>query len=193
MSGGEIGIYTASADLQAAIVEAQLEFITSGAGARLVRLALGGFCLLRVEEDAPRHALVTLPPDRAMIAFPTRSAAFQVWQDAVMSSGEMMLFGPGASFRHAMSRAGAWAWIVFGRQDVKEWHRVLSGRELELPRSGVVFRPRRKAFARLVRIHEEVARLVEKRPAIFARPEVARALERELIRAVVNALEPQNG
>jgi hypothetical protein len=192
MSGGEIGTYTTSADLQAAICEAHLEYVTPGAGGRLVRVTLGGFCVLRVEEDAPRQALVTLPQDRALIAFPTRSAAFQVWQDVVMRPGTLMLFGPGASFRHAMSRGGAWAWIVFGRQDVKEWHRALSGRELDIPESSLLVRPHRKAFASLLRFHEQAARLVEKRPTIFAQPEVTRALEQELIRAVVNALEPQN-
>jgi len=92
-----------------------------------------------------------------------------------------------------MSRAGAWAWIVFGRQTICDWHRLLSGRELDLPRSGVVFRPRRKAFDRLVRIHEEAARLAENEPATFAHPEIGRALEQELIRSVVAALTPRNG
>ena len=88
--------------------------------ARLVRLALGGFQLLRIEEDAPRKAVVTVPQDRVMIAFPILSADFQVWRHEVMRPCDLMLLGPGASFRHTMSRAGGWAWIVVDRKTIAE-------------------------------------------------------------------------
>jgi hypothetical protein len=194
MPVGEVGIYTDPAHLEAAILEAHLEIVSQGAfEARLSRLTLGGFHLLRVEEKAPRCARVTLPGDSALIAFPTRSGQFQVWDETTIRHGRLMFYGPGARFRHVLRRAGAWAWIVVSRQVVAEWHRVLLGRELDLPGSGALLHPPGKAFARLVRLHEEAARLAENEPAILAHPEAARSLEHELIGSVVTVVRSRNG
>jgi AraC-like DNA-binding protein len=51
-----------------------------------------------------------------------------------------------------------------------------------------VLRLSSSAIARLRRLHADARRLVEKKPALFAHPEVARALEQELICALVTCL-----
>ena len=49
------------------------------------------------------------------------------------------------------------------------------------------------ASARLLYLHTEASRLVEELLGIIARPEVTRALEQELIHALIHCLTPDEG
>jgi AraC-like DNA-binding protein len=66
--------------------------------------------------------------------------------------------------------------------------KALTGVKITLPPVGRVLRPSRTAAARLLRLHSKVSRLAETRHELIANPEVTRALEQELLHALVNCL-----
>jgi hypothetical protein len=143
MSGGKSAVYTEAAQFEAGLVEARFEVNSRGPfEARLSRIVLGDFRLLNVEERGPRTATVTLPRDCVVIAYPTEGARRQTWDDLVVQPGRLIVFGPGARFRHSMAGRGAWAWIVARRQSINRWRRILSGSDQDLPNP-------RRSFVRL--------------------------------------------
>jgi len=66
--------------------------------------------------------------------------------------------------------------------------KALTGLKLTSPSAGRALRPSRGAAVRLLRLHSRACRLAETRRKLIANPEVARALEQELLHALVNCL-----
>jgi transcriptional regulator GlxA family with amidase domain len=73
-------------------------------------------------------------------------------------------------------------------EDLAAYGRALVGRELNAPPATRVVRPSPAAMARLVKLHTAAAGLATDAPDILAHPEVARATEQELVRALVTCL-----
>jgi transcriptional regulator GlxA family with amidase domain len=69
---------------------------------------------------------------------------------------------------------------------------ALTGLEIASPPVGRVLRPSRSATERLLRLHSKACRLAETRLKLIAHPEVARALERELLHALVHCLAAED-
>ena len=66
--------------------------------------------------------------------------------------------------------------------------KALTGTKIMSPPEGRVLRPSRGAASRFLRLHSKVCRLVETRLELIANPEVARALQQELLQALINCL-----
>lgn len=185
-------VYRKAADFQTAIVEARFELDVQGPyEAILSRVVLGAFRLLRVEERSARQATVSLPDKCVLIAFPTEGASRQTWDNVETRRGELLFFGPGASFHHSLSGRGSWAWIVAEPHSLSKWRRIFSGWEPDLPQSSSILRPSSKVFKKLDRLHEEAASLSVSNPEFLEHGEVLRSLEQELIQAIVTALASQ--
>jgi len=66
--------------------------------------------------------------------------------------------------------------------------RALLGREIVAAAPACILRPAPEALREIRHLHGQACRLARHRPALLARPEVARALEQDLIHALVWAL-----
>jgi AraC-like DNA-binding protein len=66
--------------------------------------------------------------------------------------------------------------------------KALTGLDITSPPVGRLLRPSRTAAARLLRLHSKACHLAETRRELIAHPEVSRALEQELLHALVNCL-----
>jgi len=66
--------------------------------------------------------------------------------------------------------------------------KALTGLKITSPPVGRVLRPSRSAASGLLRLFSRACRLAETRHKLIANPEVARALEQELLHALVNCL-----
>ena len=74
------------------------------------------------------------------------------------------------------------------RKHLETYCEVLSGKTLSVPAAARIVRPAARDAARLRRLHAQACRLAETRPKVLAHPEVARALEDDLIHALVTCL-----
>jgi AraC-like DNA-binding protein len=73
-------------------------------------------------------------------------------------------------------------------EHLDDYGRVLAEQDLLPPRVGQILRPAPRKMARVRRLHKEACRLAESRPKILMHPEVAHALEQDLIHALVVCL-----
>jgi transcriptional regulator GlxA family with amidase domain len=77
--------------------------------------------------------------------------------------------------------------ISISPRDLETYGRVLLDREL-MPEAARLLRPSARSSAELLRLHVQAGHLARTRPKLLARREVRRALEQELIHALVTAL-----
>jgi AraC-like DNA-binding protein len=156
--------------------------------ARLTWAELHDLQVLQCEEEFPRIAYVGLGPQLSFVSFPAHSVPLPVWGGTELRPGEIVFHGRGE--RLHQSTPGACLWNVIGMEpgQLGKYGRAISGNPFAVPSVGEILRPAPRDVARLRRLHAQVCRLAETKPRLLAHTEVARALEQDLIQAVVACL-----
>jgi AraC-like DNA-binding protein len=176
---------------EASVRRAEIELIiTCGAGfnARLTCAELHQLRLLRCEEGLPRIGYVTFPSQLACISFPANSDPLPKWRGAEMQAGDIMLHSLGDRLHQTTQGPSIWNLITLDPAELDHYGRTLFEKPLPPPPEGRVLRPSKRDAARLRRLHALACRLAETKPKILAHPGVARAIEQDLIHALVTCL-----
>ena len=100
-------------------------------------------------------------------------------------AGEIVVEAPDFASHVRAPAAFAWGSMSLAPEDLAAYGRALAGRELAAPATTRILRPSPAAMARLVHLHRAASNLATTVPDIFAHPEVARAMEQELVRAMI--------
>ena len=133
-------------------------------------------------------AYVHLAPRLAFVTFPTNPGPLPVWRGTELKAGEIMFHGRGERLHQLTPGPFAWSVIAVDPGALEHYGRALSGKSLPAPADGRILRPSRRDAARLRRLHAQVCRLAETKSKMLSHSEVARALEQDLIHALVNCL-----
>jgi len=178
------------ADYQAAFGDTSLKLTLTGGGnfkARLTWLNLRYLRVVRGRENLPRIAYISLPPERVVFSFPTGTAP-AVWSGLKLRFGDILFRSRGQRTHRWAAGESQWGHISLPPEQFAACGKALTGMEMALPPDGRVLRPSGGAAARFLRLHSRVCRLAETRHELIKHPEVARALEQELLHALVNCL-----
>jgi AraC-like DNA-binding protein len=144
--------------------------------------------LARCSESAPRVAFVALAAGPVFVSFPIRHAPPPVWSGVEMRSGEIMVHGSGDHVYQRTSGASRWGLISLASKDLADLSQALTHTVLSRPSVAKILRPPSRVFADLMRLHAQACRLAETKPDMIAHPEVTRALEHDLLYALVHCL-----
>jgi len=183
--------FTNPDDYQAGIGDASVNFIVTGGGefnARLTWLNLRRFRVLRASENLPRIAFISLSPARVFISFPSSEGPPLTYGGLGVQFGDVVFHSRGERTHQRTNGESQWGLISLPPEQLAACGKALTGRKITSPPAGRVLRPSRSAATRLLRLHSKACRLAEKRHELTANPEVARALEQELLHALVNCL-----
>jgi AraC-like DNA-binding protein len=181
---------------QASIAGAKVNLVFTGRGdfnARLTRVELPNLRLQRAEENLPRIAYVALAPDLAVVAFPLRADPPPICSGMVLQADDVVFHARGERMHQRTSGPGDWASVSLTPEHLAVYGQVLTGRNLEPPPVGRILRPPARPAAHLRRLHAEACHLAETKPRVLAHPEVARALEHDLLHALVECLTADAG
>jgi hypothetical protein len=192
MPGNGAYAFTEPGDYEASVDEARIELVVTGRGpfkASLTRAELGQLHLLRSQEDLASIYL-TLPADLVLVAFPKRFDPRPVWGGQELRRGDMIFHGLGERVHQRTAGPSEKGFIALTPESLAFWSKVLTEDEVVPPNFGQIFRPSGATASRLVRLHASACGLVEKSPEVIAHPEVARALEQEMIHALITCLRP---
>ena len=187
-------VFTEPGDLEASVDEANIELVVTGCGpfkAKLTRADLGQLHLLRFQEDLASVAYSALRVDLAFVAFPTRFDPPPVWGGEELRSGDIIFYGLGEHGHARTTGPSDKSFIVLKPEHLAFWSRALTGDEVVPPKFARIFRPSLATMPRLRYLHSSACDLVEKSPTTIAHPEVARAIEQELIHALITCLKPE--
>lgn len=188
MPGGGTRTFLEPDHYEASLREAQIEAVIISQGkfnARLTRAELQSFDVLRCEEDFPRVGFVHLAPSLAFVTCPTPPTQ---WRGSELQTGDIMFHSPGERLHQSTSGSFVWNVIAIDPAQLEHYGRALTAKRLVPPQNGQVLRPLRRDVARLRRLHAQVCRLAETNSKMLSHPEVARAIEQELIHALVTCL-----
>jgi AraC-like DNA-binding protein len=143
--------------------------------------------LSRCTESAPRVAFVALAPGPVFVSFPIRYASPPVWSGVEMRPGQIVLHGCGDHIYQRTSGAGRWGLMSLAPKELADLSQALTHAILPPP-TAKILRPPARVVADLMRLHTQVCRLAETKPDTIVHRQVARALEHDLLYALVNCL-----
>jgi AraC-like DNA-binding protein len=176
---------------QAGIADASVNLIFTGGGdfkARLTWLNLRHIRVLRAYENLPHVAFISLSGAQVLVSFPTSAGAPLTYGGLGLQFGDVVFHALGERMHQRTGGKSQWGIMSLSPEQLAACSKALTGLSMVPPSNGRVLRPSRSAGARLLRLHSKVCRLAETRNKLIANPEVERALEQELLHALVNCL-----
>jgi AraC-like DNA-binding protein len=191
MTENGTGTFADPDDYQAGIGGASVNLIITGGGdfkARLTWLHLRHFRVLRGCENLPRIAFFSLSPAQVFVSFPTSEGPPLTYSGLGLQFGDVVFHSRGERTHQRTNGESPWGLISLPPEQLAACSKALTGMKITAPPVGRVLRPSRSAAVRLLRLHSRACRLAETRHKLIANPEVARALEQELLHALVNCL-----
>jgi AraC-like DNA-binding protein len=192
MPSGSTFLFDDPSPFQNAIRAAYADVVPTGKGeykAELTQINLHQLWLQRGYEQLPRILDYTPTTDRAPIAFSGNSNRSIVHHDGrELSGGEIIITAPGSVHYHRSAGPTDLSTMSLRPEDLAEAGRVLAGREMRVPSAVRILRPSPELFSRLRQLHEAAVFLATNTPDVLAFPEIARALENELVHVMVRCL-----
>jgi len=156
--------------------------------ARLTWVELPQLRLLRAQEASPRVAYVSLPPEPVYVIFPTQRGLPLICNGTELQFGDFMLHSRGERLHQRTVAASRWGSIALTPALLSAFGRTIMGQDLVPPPVGRILRPLPADRLRLLRLHAQAGRIAETNLRHLSHPEVARALEQDLIWALATCL-----
>ena len=185
--------FTNPDDYCAAIRGAHVNLILTGPGdfkARLTWLKLRHVHVVHGRESVARIAYVSLQPNRAFVSFLQSSETPPIWNGIELGARDLVFHSLGEHAHQWTKGPSQWSVVSLPIAQLLHYGKVLTDLSLTPPPVGRVLRPRSGAAAQVRRLLSAACRLAETKPEIIAHREAARALEHDLIHALVNCLTP---
>jgi AraC-like DNA-binding protein len=164
--------------------------LTNGVGfkARQTWVEFGHLHLLRNEENLPRVAYISLPPERVFVGFPRGTGPPPTWGGMKLKSGEIVLHGIGERLHYRTNAASRWGYVSLAPHHLAAYRRAIAGVDLGVSSMGRILRPTGRAKSELLSLHAQACHLADTKPKMITHPEVARSLEQQLAHALVKCL-----
>ena len=158
--------------------------------AELTRVDLHRLWMQRSVEELPRITHASLSTSsRNPLFFLTDALQPNMHHTGMeVSPGTIVVYAAGAEHHHRTSAACRWGSMSLTTEALAEVGRTLVGRDLVPPAMTHLIKPDPAVMTRLLALHQAAGRLAATVPDILAHPEVAKALEQQLIRTMVECL-----
>jgi len=192
MPGSTISTFTDPDEYQSAIRATAAKLIISKPGtfkANLTRIDLHRLWMQRGEETLGRVVHSALDPSRISVFFLADDQLAPIRRHRMeISSGEITFHAKGGEAYLRSFAESRWGAMSLTPDDLTTAGLAITGRELIPPIETRLIRPPPELMARLLSLHKAASQLAATVPDILAHPEVARALEQELVRTMVRCV-----
>jgi AraC-like DNA-binding protein len=178
-------------DYQTSLKGCGIELLLTCAGrftAYLTRVELSQLRLLCAQESMARIAYPRLAPTLAFVTFPAEGDLEMTWAGVPLRPGDIVFHGLGEQMYQRTTDGCRWGAISLVPNDLVAHGRAIAEQDLTPPPDGRVIRAPPSAARWLKRLHKKACRLAETKPDFVVQPEVARALDQDLIHALVTCL-----
>jgi len=177
-------------DYAAAFGDARVNLTIVGAGdftARLTRLKLQHLEVYWCRESLSRIAYISLPPERVVLSFPIGGAS-PLFGGSALRNGDIVLHSRAERMHQRSNGVCQWGMVLFSEKQLANCSKALTGQPVTSPRVSRVLRPTRTETLGFRSLFRHACRLADIGRNLIGRPEVARALEQEMLHAVVHCL-----
>jgi AraC-like DNA-binding protein len=139
-------------------------------------------------ESLPRIAYISLPPQQMFLSFPVGAASL-IFDGFALRNDDIVSHGRGKRTHQRSNGACQWGLISLSPDQFASCGKALTGQAIAPPHVSRILRPVRAEVLRFQRLFAQACRLAEAAgQQLIERPEAARALEQELLHAVINCL-----
>jgi AraC-like DNA-binding protein len=169
---------------------ASIDLVLTGRGdfrARVTWVDTGRIRLVCCDENVPRIAFIAFAAERIFISLPMRHDPPPIWSGIRLGPSEIVLHGQGERSHQRTRGPGSWSFISIVP-------RILAGAFQTFmhtrftPTAARIERAPSRPLGKLLRLHARACRLVETKPELIEHPEVTRALEQDLLHAIVHSV-----
>jgi len=191
MIGCGTNTFTDPDDYRTHVPGAEIALVQTGSegfNVHVVWVNLPHLSLVRVDERAARVAFVSLRSRSAFISFPLRSESPSFWNGVRLQQGEIAFHARGEQFHQRSAGPARWGLISLAPRDLAAYGKIVLGAGLVPPRTSRLLRPPRSVASDVLCLHRQACRLAEEKPDMIMHREVTRALEQELVSALINGL-----
>jgi AraC-like DNA-binding protein len=154
--------------------------------ARLTRVRLDHLELLGCCEILPRIIRIALPPDRVFLSFPL--AAYSTCNGFAWRKNDLVFHGWAEGTHQRSTRVHEWGVISLPAEQLANSGKALIGSTITCPEVNRILRLQRDNASRLQRLFKGACLLAERKTRLIWSSEVARALEQEMLHAIVHCL-----
>lgn len=157
--------------------------------AELTRIDLHCLWMQRGDESLPRVLNISPNGERPAIVFATSQNQPALHFDGrELPQHEIIVTGFGLPIHFRSSGTCHWGAMSLTLEDLAAALQAIAGREFIVPFFTQFIRPPPTFLARLSNLHEAAGHLARTAPDILAHPEVARAVEQDLVHAMVSCI-----
>jgi hypothetical protein len=192
MPGSSISTFTDPGAYQEAVGSAQVEVLVTARGgfrAELIRINLDQVSLQAGRETLPRVGRGTVGTERTAIYFLIGSdQAAGRHCGAELSPGEIVVNAAGSTYHHRSSAACHWGDVSLSPGTLAAAGIALAGHDPTPPDLPQILRPRPTLMSRLANLHQAATNLAQTAPDVLAQTATARAIEQDLIHALVASM-----
>jgi AraC-like DNA-binding protein len=190
MAEGGILAFTDPDDYAAAFSGARVNLTINGAGefkARLTRLKLRHLEIYRYYESLPRIAYISLPAKPIFLSFPVGTVPL-IFDGFALRSGDMVLHSRCDRGHQRLRGECQWGLISLSPEQLAYCSNALIGRPIPWSSTSRILRSPRAEAARFQRLFRQACHLAETGKKLIDRPEVATALEQDMLHAIIHCL-----
>lgn len=169
--------------------DARVNLTITGCGnfkAQLTKVRLNQLELLGCSEILPRIAHISLPPGHVFLSFPL--TAHSTINGFAWRKNDLALHGSAETTHQRSTRELQWGLISIPSKQLASSGEALMGRPIPFPQASRILRPPRQDALRLQRLFRGACHLAERKRSLVWDSEVTRALEQEMLHAVVHCL-----
>jgi len=192
MPSSKVMAFTDPSDYEGSVRAADVRVYLTGAGdyqAELTRIDLHELWMQRSRQSLPQIAHSTVRQDRSVIFFLTDAHQEPMRHGGIeVSPGDIIVNSRGAEHHHRMSSECRWGAMSLPPEVLAAAGRAIVGRDVVAPAKTKLIRPSAHLMSRLLNLHETAGHLALTTPDILAHPEVARAVEQELLGTMIACL-----
>jgi len=177
-------------DYAAAFGDARVNLTIMGAGdfsARLTRLKLQHLEMYWCRESLSRIAYISLPSERVALSFPIGGAS-PLFGGSALRNGDIVLHSPAERMHQRANGVCQWGLMFFSAKQLANCGEALIRQPIASPRLSRVLRPTRAQTLQFRSLFKRACHLADTERNLIGRPEVARALEQDMLHAVVQCL-----
>jgi AraC-like DNA-binding protein len=190
MSEGSTQTFSDPDGYAAAFGDARVNLTVMGAGdftARLTRLKLQHLEVYWCRESLSRIAYISLPPERVVLSFPI-SGASPLFGGSALRNGTIVLHSRAERMHQRSNGVCQWGMMLFSAKQLADCGEALTGQPMASLRVSRVLRPAPPETLGFRSLLRHACHLADIGRNLIRRPEVARALEQEMLHAVVHCL-----
>jgi AraC-like DNA-binding protein len=175
----------------AAFGDVRVNLTITGAGdfrAQITRLKLKHIEVVLCREYLPRIAFISLPGKQIFLSFPV-GARSPIFGRFALRNGDMVFHRPGERVHQRSTGTCQWGLISWTAGHFAYCSKALIGEPIAPPKESKILRPDRAEASRFLPLFRQACRLAETGRKLVEHPEVARALEQEMLHAIIHCLD----